>query len=330
MMKNLVLILVLVVGLFGVDETGKPYISILTGQIDSTVISPDGESFYTLKAGLVTQWQLNPIKKLTSFKIGIENTGIDKGYQISITNDNKNIIIYSRDKIQLFDIKNKKHLKTVNIKSWLGLNTKYGFLTLSKNNELKIWDDNNFRLLKKIKINNMYAYGEYKLVYGTKAENILVGDNILLISYLNKEIFFNLDTFLVADNFLYGDNPTNYYDKYKEKFTDELQFFLKRIPQGQSNSLYIYPNGKTLVLRTGGLKTVFVKFERDEKKDKHRIIINFRQYDNGWLLYRNKAKMYMGSKNIQKYLEMKRQDGKIVPMNDVTFKKYNTEIFLKD
>ena len=54
------------------------------------------------------------------------------------------------------------------------------------------------------------------------------------------------------------------------------------------------------------------------------------QFGNEWLLQRKGSNEFMGSENIRKYLKMKTKDGKIVPMNDATFEKYNKQINLKD
>ena len=43
------------------------------GLLDSAVVAPDKKSFYTLKDGVVTHWQLHPIKKLNSFQSNIHN-----------------------------------------------------------------------------------------------------------------------------------------------------------------------------------------------------------------------------------------------------------------
>jgi len=66
-MRVLFLMFLLVVGGFGEvnssmkvasEEIGIPYIKKGTGLIDSAVLAPDGNSFYTLKGNLVTRWQL--------------------------------------------------------------------------------------------------------------------------------------------------------------------------------------------------------------------------------------------------------------------------------
>lgn len=335
-MRMLLVVLLFCVSVFARDEIGSPYVSMFSGRIDSTVLAPDGKSFYTLKDGLVTQWQLSPINKITFFKIGIKGTSKDKGYQISVTNDNKGIIIYSREEIQLWDIKSKKLLKTLKEKSHVGANSKYGFVTLSENNLLKIWDEKSLTLLKKTKIEYKYAYGEHGIVFGTKAENMIVGDNILLLSYLNGEAFFDLNTFEVVDRFIHDTDSTSYFYKYREKFTCELKSFLKGIPRGASNSFYISQNKidkrqrNELVLRTNRAMTIFVKIQQDNAQCDNRVVIKFRQYDDAWLLYRYEPKMYMGSENIKKYLKMKTKSGEIIPMNDATFQKYNRQIKLKD
>ncbi|MBN2816627.1 MAG: hypothetical protein JXQ67_08080, partial [Campylobacterales bacterium] len=54
------------------------------------------------------------------------------------------------------------------------------------------------------------------------------------------------------------------------------------------------------------------------------------QYKNGELIINRHSTFEATSPQIIKYLKMKTQDGSVVPMNEATFKKYYTEINLRD
>ena len=120
-MKKILLIFVLVVGLFGseTEEIGKPFIEKGQGLVKSAVLDPDGEHFYTLKGETVTKWQLEPIKKVYSFKTGVEPAIFSIGYQISVTPDSKKMILRSMDTIVLLDLENKKIIKSVKEKTFI-------------------------------------------------------------------------------------------------------------------------------------------------------------------------------------------------------------------
>lgn len=333
-MRFLFVIVFICSGAWAQEEIGKPYLYIEQGNIDGGVIAPDGRSFYTLKNGLVTQWQLQPIEKLTSFRIDTNETSRDKGYLISVTRDNKEIIIYSREGIELWDIESKKRLQTLKEKSWLGINSKYGFITLSKSNQLKIWDEKTLKLMKTSQIDYRYVLGEDESPYWTAAMNMLAGDNMLLVSYPDGEVFYDLDSFVIADKFTYDENATKYFDKYQEKFTCELYSFLKKLGPKTSNSFHVYPNKSDikkrdeLIFRTSRMKSIFVQIEHDGDQCGDRNLITFRQYGDAWLLYIY-GKKYMGPENVKKYLKMKTKSGEIIPMNDATYEKYSGQILLK-
>ena len=354
-MKNLVLILVLVVGLFGseLEEIGRPYVDNTDGFIHSAVLAPDGNGLYGLKDDLVTKWQLSPIKKLLSFRTGIVNFPRHKGYQIQVSGDNKRIILYSYKEIQLWDIKSKQHIKTIKEDLTLGTSSKYGFLALTKDNYLQIRSDKDLKLLKTMKINRDDKYSDNILPY-----NKINGDNILCINYAYDGLFLDLDTLKVIDTF---SNDTEedrkirrfhryeiskykqvYMDKYASKFHSVLwnkyMSFLwdKRHFSTFSSVKYLITRDKT---RTS--ETILYKLRDRSQYRLNKSFINkhgekkttgyiFYQFDDTWILHDKRKRFFTGSGNIRKHLKMETKDGKVVPMNDITFKKYNKLIKLKD
>ena len=125
-MKKLLLILILVVGLFGSDseEIGIPYVEKGKGTIQSAVLDPDGEHFYTLKGETVTKWQLEPIKVVYSFKTGLTSkerfmklpsncNKMRDDYHISISSNSEKMIIRNKNEITLWNLNSKKLIKKI-------------------------------------------------------------------------------------------------------------------------------------------------------------------------------------------------------------------------
>lgn len=344
-MKEILLILILTVGLFGseAEEIGRPYIDNDNGFIHSAVLAPDGNSFYSLKDDLVTKWQLSPIKKLLSFRTGIVNFARYKGYQIQVSGDNKRIILYSFKEIQLWDIKSKEHLKTIKEDLTLGTSSKYGFLALTKDNYLHIWSDKDLKLLKTMKINRDDKYSDNILPY-----NMINGDNILCINYSLDGLFLDLDTLKVIDTFsndteedrkiqrfkiskdkqVYGDKYAskyypNIWDTYMRYIWYERHFstfssvkYLRIRDKTRTSEIVLYKPRDRSEYR---LQKSFINKHGEKKKTAY----SFYQFDDTWILHDKRKRFFTGSGNIRKYLKMKTNDGKIIPMNDITFKTYN-------
>ena len=347
-MRMLLVVLFFCVGIFAQEEIGVPYIPKGISQIDSAVLAPDGKSFYTLKDELVTQWQLSPLEKLLSFKTEIVYQNRPVGYQINVSNDNQRIILYSLEELQLWDIKSKKHLKTIKENISLGTSSKYGFLILTGDNQLQIWSDKDLTLLKTIKIKHDYEYIGNSYPY-----NMINGDNILFINYLEDGLFFDLDTLKVVDKIthvtdednkirrLHSHEISKYKQVYMDKYSEKFNFYIWRTYMRfiwyqryfSTLSSYISPIKKdeiTLCKLSDKSQYIFTKLFLNEKRNPKREMYYFYQFDDAWILINGRHKFFTGSENIKKYLKMKIKSEEIVPMNDTTFKKYNRQIKLKD
>ena len=125
MKKIIILMMVFVVSVFagGISsqEIGVPYVEEGRGQVQSAVLTPDGESFYTLKDEIITNWQLEPIKKLNSFKIKLSEDEKKKKYHMSISSDSKKMIVVTRKSLLLFDLEKKKLIKKKKDKISMGV-----------------------------------------------------------------------------------------------------------------------------------------------------------------------------------------------------------------
>jgi len=75
--------------------------------------SLDGNNMYTYSDGLVTIYETNPMKKVSSFHIEPDKSFRDNGQKIFVTKDKKRIIFYTRRYLQLWDIQTEKLLKKI-------------------------------------------------------------------------------------------------------------------------------------------------------------------------------------------------------------------------
>lgn len=84
------------------------------------VISPDGDHFYSVREGLLTQYKINPFKKLGSIAIDWEKLTEkrDTTCRVLITSDKSKLIIVHRHKIFLLDVNSGRVLKKFEREYW--------------------------------------------------------------------------------------------------------------------------------------------------------------------------------------------------------------------
>lgn len=84
------------------------------------VLSPDGDHFYSVREGLLTQYKINPFKKLGSVAIDWEQLTErrDATCRVLITSDKSKLIIVHRHKLFLLDINSGRVLKNFERKDW--------------------------------------------------------------------------------------------------------------------------------------------------------------------------------------------------------------------
>lgn len=313
------------------EKTGIPFIENGHGidkpkwYVDSAVLAPEGESFFTLKGDLITQWQLSPIKKLDSFNTGSLCSDRDPWCQINISRDGKRIILFSTRKkeIELWSIENKKRIKTIKDNLVVGLSTKYGFLTLNEDSRLHLFDDNNLALLKDLTI-------KHNLWYYPRPFSAISADNILIINYHEDALFFDLDKLEVIDKL--SNIKQQDRDKYASKFN---AYLIDRYIKHRSQLILMPTLSATkpphnIALYKDYSKYFFTKVFTD-KSDKERYkYYYFYQFDDAWLLMSATKRYFTGSSNVQKYIKMKLKNSDVAPINEATFTKYNRKINLKD
>ena len=132
-----------------IEDSFFPNIKGRAGQLDGAVITPNGNSFYTLKGELVTHWRLNPIKRLSSFNTGAIAKDEHHRYTMHITDDAKKLVLNSPTQIQLWDLKDNSLVikKDVNITS--GVMLESDFYTINKDRTLIKRSTKDLHVIKK-------------------------------------------------------------------------------------------------------------------------------------------------------------------------------------
>lgn len=349
-MKILILVLILLSGGFAGEEIGRPFISDNKGKVNSMVISKDGEHIYTLKGNLISEYSLSPVKKAGSFKVVLHHpekiSNKYKGYQITISNDSKRVILYSANEIQLWDIEDEKLLKTVKVSLRLGTMSKYGFLVISQGSEniLSIYNDSNLSLVKQVHIPYKYPYETGIEGYGETPLSMYPDKNLLFVRYLINGIVFNLDTFKIEEIIeLNKESVKELKVKYHGYFKSYIwrKFMLNYSIGFLTQSSYVFKDEyqiKELVsyrLRDSSDCEYKIAKLTVTKSRKKRKLFYLYQFKDAWIVMERPSSgshspglQFTCSGDMKKYLKMKTQDGKVIPINDATFEKYNTKIKL--
>ena len=360
-MKNIVLILLLVAGVFASEseEIGVPYVEQEQARAKGSVLDPNGKYFYTLVGETVTKWELDPIKKVSSFNVD----SAKRNTHLNITSDSKKMILWNLKRIILIDLLTQKVIRAVH--RTRSDDSKYRFswgeiddLTFKaiftkrdySDTIYREYDTKNLNVTKSVvlpklnsivhvndsdmrnTIHSMHIHGNNIFVFATESSNpsymaildkktlekisIVKNRYISHMEYISldkksfyfkwAEIEFNLDTLL-------GKKIT-----FKE-FNEDIPYFSANI------SLY---KELTLVPRySNPLNRHYNNFPMFYNNVNNEKLATFYQLEDDWILIAPNGH-FEASKNIRKYLKMKTSSGKVLPINDATFKKYNKHINL--
>lgn len=359
MKRILILIMVLVVSVWA-EEIGVPYVEKEMGQVQSAVLAPDGESFYTLKDEYVTHWQLEPIKKLSSFKIKLFEEEKRQKYSMYISSDSKKMVVMARMALLLLDLKKKDLIKRKKAEFYWGImdgmvfKTTYNKKIVKDNKPIrevvyKEYNIDNLEVTKELSLpylcnesthrcsEHYMHYINYMYIYSDKLFVLKLDD---IISVLDKKTLKKLDKswkiwnkcyFTLDKKFFYCLSNNEQYTKINLDTLDAKKIVSKDLVH--KKSLHdIYSN----ISLYKKLSLVF-DFDIDEKSasldfynNKLNIkIAAFYQFKNDeWILI-NSDGYFEASRDARQYLKRKTLDGKIAPINDETYEKYNKKIILK-
>lgn len=122
-------------------------------RVDSSVLTFDGKRIYVLKNGTLSQYQIDPFRLISSFKVGFDSVQPPERsdwHQIFITADESKIVIHDKSSIKLLDLTSRSITKSVSHDSQNGLLVDNVFVTFGPDNLLTLWNAENFLKIKTI------------------------------------------------------------------------------------------------------------------------------------------------------------------------------------
>ena len=338
------------------EEIGIPYIPTQEGRIDSAVFAPDGNSIYTLKDGLITYLQINPFKRLdmfdTKIKWNIQTPWVIRTLKLFVTKDNSRLIIFDAYQMALFDLEKKKIIRHITLsldrrKLYLGVLKNNEFITVSsdllkKGYELTRWDIDNFTKIDK------HYFKRFGPNFTDEGDNectlsicnaLSISDKLIFITGVISDcapytaIVMNSKNFEVLKRKI---TSPFYFSKNKnfikcEIFNKKTSTYEKGIYNIQNDS--IESNKKLFSSKSNPIKCQKIEPRTDkyglrfwgnffyslgERKKKSRI----HQFENGKSIMIRKG-YFLATDNLENYLSMKTEDGRVVPIDKKTYKKYN-------
>ncbi len=351
-----------------------------------SVMAPEGERMYVLSQGALTLYNLNPLEIISSVKVDFSipkskipsstprypGEEVFTGARLFVTKDEQNIIVYSHNKMTLFDINKKKTIKTVKFGAVenIGILNGNEFVIFDDENKITIFDAGNLNELKKISSSYNWSH-YYNNTQGDVTSHGLrhyrnqlnkLGDYIFLYKYdmpfFSNELMiidassynlvysfkgatlegvfisYDLKTLYLRNvRYVYGsplqENP--FIKKYKGSYLgigEKYNLETKEINQVTKEERYMYRRNVIPLTREAEFfmndrvayrktKAIFLYKGIWAKKK----LLQFN--DNEAILFRSKTKSFQLTPNAREHIRMKNATGKMVPINDATFNKFN-------
>jgi len=350
MKKIIILMMVLVVSLFaGNDkEIGVPYVERGQGSIQSAVLDPDGEHFYTLKDEIISKWQLSPIKKINSFipKFKSSKNAKQKNkdnlyrdiYHMDITDDSKKMIFRNTYDIFIWDLENNRLMKRIEKRTKWGIIDNSTYKTLNINSKYEIdyteWDIESLKIIK-----STVEHAIYTPMYFSINSNVLTMFANNYVIFLDKN---NLSVKLsvhVDNNKLCFSNikQTNLYCNGNENI-NMSNGIVEKYKKNDIGKKYYYGYSHRMASSVKQLslipKDLLIQISKESKapytfynNKNDKKIAEFYLFENfEWML--KKGRYFQASSNAKQYLKMRTTSRKIVPINNETYNKYNKKINL--
>lgn len=135
------------------QEIGETYSNQMyqtEGRVDSAVLAPTGDRLYTLKDGVLSQYNLSPLTRINAIKVAFDSRQPKEApYKTFITSDEKRIIIYSNKQLRLLDVASGKLLKTLPFESDAGMLNENELFTVDNQNKATVWNASDLSIKKK-------------------------------------------------------------------------------------------------------------------------------------------------------------------------------------
>lgn len=368
--KNKIWIILLIVSFsFGCvnaeneQEIGVPVRPSISLQPYYMVLAPTGERAYVMYHGKLVQYQLNPLKILSSVDIDLdvpplENKNYPKSVhhhrhtskRLFITKDEKRMIIYGYTDMKLFDMAMNKVIKTIPLNKGAAVLNDNEFVTFEKENTVvTIWNANDLTKLRQFRSGGTHWRTDGIRTFGTYTAH-KVGGYIFAISgpvfrILDSKTYKEIFAFQLNNTILKASPWIDYdlkmlvvrYASIVPPYTSiatgmgEWKFHLedKRLERiRDSYSLHgVHLENIRLYTKSAIQVSPTNQYSSAEGslmyKDKYRIKSLFQFPDGEAVLWSIKTNKFQITKNARKHLTMKNANDEVVPLNNATFKKYN-------
>ena len=124
-----------------IGETYNNQMYLTEGRVDSAVLAPTGDRLYTLKNGVLSQYNLSPLTRISTVKVAFDSRQTKEDpYKTFITSDEKRIIIYSNKQLRQLDVASGKLIKTVPFESDAGMLNENELFTVDNQNKAVVWN----------------------------------------------------------------------------------------------------------------------------------------------------------------------------------------------
>lgn len=250
---------------------------------DSSVLTLDGKRIYVLKNGTLSQYQIDPFRLMSSFKVGIDSVQPSERsdwHQIFVTADELRIVIHDTRSIKLLDLTSRSISKSVSHDSQNGLLVDNVFVTFGPDNLLTLWNAENLVKIKTIAPEYHWtgarqvrhdegtsSWKNYSLSRG-KSSVFRLGERIIIFipayaashSGASGEIFLvNKDTFEWETRIVhYSEDSTLDFD-HKSIYVGGLKSVMPHKPNAivemggsRANHKYDLESGNVIVVKPGG------------------------------------------------------------------------------
>ena len=339
------------------QEIGVPIRPSTSLQPYYMVLAPTGERAYVMYHGKLVQYQLNPLKIISTVDIDLDISPLNKKHPLSvispkrlfITKDEKRMIIYGHTEMMLFDMGTNKVIKTIPLKKGCAVLNNNEFVTFEKENTVvTLWHAQDLTQKRQFRSSGTDMRTNGTKTYGTfRAHKVgkyifVHGGSIfrILDSKTYKEIFafrlfgsprsfawidYDLKTLWLANA---GVNPPY---SGRKSLHEYLKYHLEDGVIEEASEAHSFRDGYLENIRLYTKSAVQVsptnRYSSTEGsliyQDKYRIKSLFQFPDGEAVLWSIKTNHFQVTKNARKHLKMKNANDEIIPMNEATFNKYN-------
>lgn len=349
-------------------EIGVPAISWGNPPLESAVLVADGKSFYTLQGQDLIHWNLSPLKKLEAWKVPlktiVDKSPSNRFHNIYLLKDYSKVLITSIKELMIYNLQTRKVEKKLEYSSYLTVKdgdtlylthlTPYKDDPFTYSVDLEVWQLPELKRIRSVNLTELTDRNGYrKMMY---RGNLLAGRDVIFYfgSYdLLRMIIMDKKSFKIKEaetGFRKVEVTSNGYvdiGPYIYRLSDGKQIMKIDLNNGKKAYRFADEHHQTVIdefhadfrpKRASVVGNLCLKTRRGAyapyffiniKEGEDKSVIKILSQDQGEAVISTYRKNYFEtSSRSSQLLKMRMKDGEIVPMNDATFKKYNTSFNL--